>query len=72
MHMKINDTFIDIGDLDIGMPIYNLLKYSDKYSMTSRSLWNHSRDEVNDAVNENNAAGDSGINNNKARTTKSF
>ena len=38
MHMKINDTFIDIGDLDIGMPIYNLLKYSDKYSMTSRSL----------------------------------
>ena len=38
MHMKINDTFIDIGDLDIGMPTYNLLKYSDKYSMTSRSL----------------------------------
>ena len=30
----------DAGDLDIVMPMYNLLQYSDNYSMTSRSLWN--------------------------------
>ena len=37
----------DAGDLDIVMPMYNLLQYSDNYSMTSRSLWNYYRDEVN-------------------------
>ena len=30
-------------DLDIVMPIYNLLEYSQNYSMTSRSLWNYYR-----------------------------
>ena len=36
---KINNTFIDNAeDLDIVMPIYNLLEYSDKYSMTLESL----------------------------------
>ena len=38
------------------MPMYNLLKYSDNYSMTSRSLWNYYRDEINGDENENNAA----------------
>ena len=33
-------------DLDIVMPMYNLLKYSQNYSMTSGSLWNYYRDEV--------------------------
>ena len=28
------------------MPMYNLLKYSQNYSMTSGSLWNYYRDEV--------------------------
>ena len=35
------------------MPIYNLLEYSDNYSMTSGSLWNYYRDEVNDSAIEN-------------------
>ena len=46
----------DAGDLDIVMPMYNLLQYSDNYSMTSRSLWNYYRDEVNYSGNENNDA----------------
>ena len=38
---KINNTFIDTAeDLDIVMPMYNLLEYSDNYSITSGSLWN--------------------------------
>ena len=43
-------------DLDIVMPMYNLLEYSDNYAMTSGSLWNYYRDEINDDANENNAA----------------
>ena len=69
---KINNTFIDNSeDLDIVMPIYNLLQYSHNYSMASGSLWNYYRDEVNDDVNENNAANNR-INNNKTITGKSF
>ena len=53
------------------MPMYNFLEYSDNYSMTSRSLQNFYRDEVNDDENENDNANNR-INNNKARTSKSF
>ena len=28
------------------MPMYNLIKYSDNYSKTSRSLWQYCRDET--------------------------
>ena len=36
-----NNTFIENAeDLDIFMSMYNLLEYSDNYSMTSGSLWN--------------------------------
>ena len=46
--------FLDnVEDLNIAMPKYNLLEYSDNYSMTSGSFWNYYRDEVNDNVNEN-------------------
>ena len=38
------------------MVIYNLLEYSDNSSMTSGSLWNYYRDEVNDDPKEKNAA----------------
>ena len=39
---KINNTFIDNGeDLDIAMPMYNLLEFSNNYSMTSRIFWNY-------------------------------
>ena len=69
---KINNTFIDSAEhVDIVMPMYNPLKYSDNYSMTSEGLWNYYRDEVNDDANENNAARIK-INNNKTATSKSF
>ena len=39
---KINNTYIDCAeDLNIVMPMYNFLEYSDNYSMTSGSLWNY-------------------------------
>ena len=53
---KINNTFIDNAeDLDIAMSMYNLLEYSDYYSLTSGNLWNYCRDEVNEDANEINA-----------------
>ena len=46
---KINNTLIDNPeDLDIVMPMYNLLQYSQHYSLTSGSLWNYYRDETDD------------------------
>ena len=51
--LKINNTFIDNAeDLDIAMSMYNLLEYSDNYSLTSGNLWNYCRDEVNEDANE--------------------
>ena len=45
---KINNTLIDNAeDLDILMPMYNLLEYSKNYRRTTRSLWNYYRDEPN-------------------------
>ena len=39
---KINNNLINNAeDLDIVMPMYNLLEYSDNYSMTGESLWNY-------------------------------
>ena len=35
-------------DLDIVMPMYNLLEYSENYLMTSGSLWNYYRDKIDD------------------------
>ena len=35
-------------DLDVVMPTYNLLEYSQNYSMISGSLWNFYRDEIDD------------------------
>ena len=69
---KINNTFIEIAqDLHIVMPMYNLLEYSDNYSMTSGSLWNYYGDEINDDANESNEDGNK-INNKKTITSKSF
>ena len=66
---EINNTSIDNAeDLDIVMPMHNLLQYSYNYSMTSGSLWNYYRDEINDDANEN-------VNNrinNKTILSKSF
>ena len=45
---KINNTLIDNAeDLDIIMPMYNLLEYSKNYRKTTGSLWNYYRDEPN-------------------------
>ena len=46
------------------MPMYNLLEYSDNYSMTSGSVWNYQGDEVNDSANEKNNANNYRKNNN--------
>ena len=46
---KISNTFIyNPEDLDFVMQIYNRWENSDNYSMTSRSLSNYYRDEVDD------------------------
>ena len=43
---KINGVKIDNAeDLDIVMPMYNLLEYSKNYRRTAASLWNYRRDE---------------------------
>ena len=46
---EINNTEINNAkDIDIVMPMYNLIEYSDNYSKTSGSLWKYYRDEPND------------------------
>ena len=52
---EINNTLIDNAeDLDILMPMYNLLEYSKNYRKTTGSLWNYYRDELTDDRNDNN------------------
>ena len=68
---KVNNTFIDNSEnLYIVIPMYNFLEYSDNYLMTSGSLWNYYRDEINDDANEND--NNNRINNNKTTKKKSF
>ena len=44
---RINNTEIDNAyDIDIVMPMYNLIKYSDNYSKTSGSLWQYYKDDL--------------------------
>ena len=48
---RINGTDIDnIQDIDIAMPMYNLIEYSDSYSKTSGSLWQYYKDDPNDNI----------------------
>ena len=52
---KINNELIeDADDLDIVMPMYNLLEYSKNYRKTIDSLYNYYRDELSDDNNPNN------------------
>ena len=45
---KINNTLTyNVEDLDIVMPMYNLIEYSKNYRKTTASLWNYYRDEPN-------------------------
>ena len=49
---EINNTQVDNAkDIDIVMPMYNLIEYSDNYSKTSGSLWQYCKDIP--AVNNN-------------------
>ena len=68
--LKVNNWFTDNAeDLDIVIPMHNLLEYSHNYSMISESLWNYYRDEINDDVNEND--NNNRMNNSKTMTSKS-
>ena len=53
------------------MPMYDLLEYSDNYSMTPGKLWNCDSNEINDSAIEINDDSNE-INNNKTITSKSF
>ena len=65
---KINNTLIDNAeDLDIVMPMYNLLEYSQNYSKTSGTLWNYYRDEPNSGL-----GGDNNNINYSIKDSKSF
>ena len=46
----------DADDLDVVMPIYNLLEYSKNYKKTTGSFYNYYRDELNDDADLNNFA----------------
>ena len=56
---EIDGTLVDETDfINITMPMYNLIEYSDNYSDTSGSLWDFKRDEIvnnADVTNDNNA-----------------
>ena len=56
---EINENFVDETDfMNITMPMYNLIEYSDNYSDTSGSLWDFKRDEITndaDVTNDDNA-----------------
>ena len=44
---EINETHFDEAEhINIAMPMYNLIEYSDNYSDTSGSLWQFKRDEI--------------------------
>ena len=52
---EFNNTFVDYADfINIAMPTYNLIEYSDNYSNTSGSLWDFIRDEIGNNVNVTN------------------
>ena len=62
---RINNELIeDADDLDIVMPMYNLLEYSKNYRKTIGSLYNYYRDELNDHANLNNFANNNAISSN--------
>ena len=51
---KINGIKTDNAeDLDVVMPMYNLLEHSKNYKKTTGSLWNYYRDELSDPISTN-------------------
>ena len=62
---RINNELIeDADDLDIVMPMYNLLEYSKNYRKTIGSLYNYYRDELSDDNNPNNFLNNNVVNSN--------
>ena len=52
---EFNETFVDYANfINITMPMYNLIEYSDNYSDTSGSLWDFKRDETDNNTNVTN------------------
>ena len=52
---KINGAKIDNAeDLDLVMPMYNLLEHSKNYKTTTGSLWNYHRDESSSTIGDKN------------------
>ena len=48
---EINNSQIDNSkDLDVVIPMYNLIEYSDYYSKASGCLWKYYRDDPNDII----------------------
>ena len=48
---RINNADTDTAqDIDIVIPMYNLIEYSDNYSKTSGSLWQYYKDDPNDNI----------------------
>ena len=71
---EINNTQIDNAkDIDIVMPIYNLIEYSDNYAKTAGSLWQYCKDiparNANDEITENTASNLTNFFNFKAKIT---
>ena len=53
--LKINNALIDkTQDLDVAMPMYNLIEYSKNYRRKTGTLRNYYRDEFSDDTNDNN------------------
>ena len=49
-NLEINDEYIDTAEnLDIVMPMYNLIEYSDNYQDSSATLYRYKRDEPTEA-----------------------
>ena len=62
---KISNTLIDNAeDLDIVIPMYNLIEYSKNYRKTTGSLWNYYKDKPN--------SGSEGDTNYSIKDSKSF
>ena len=52
---EIDGTFVDEANfINIAMPMYNLIKYSDNYSDTSGNLWGFKRDDITNNANVTN------------------
>ena len=48
---RINNTDMDTArDIDIVLPMYNLIEYGDNYSKTSGSSWQYDKDEPKDNI----------------------